>query len=607
MIPAGFAQSYPTLLRQILWSRGFRDEVAVEKYLKPSLSDIPKPFDTLLDLEIALEHLLKAREKQALVVIFGDYDVDGTTSSAVLIKSMRDMGWLVESYIPHRVNEGYGVTKVAAEKMLERYPRAAVVVTCDCGIASFEGIATLKSRGLSVIVTDHHEVPRERVSADAVINPKQLLCRYPEKKLAGVGVAFLLVMALRRAVNANDYSLSQFLDLVAIGTVCDVADLSGLNRIFVKWGLKRLRTTSHLGLQILLRQQGLADGEIGVRDLGFMIGPRLNASGRIGEPDLGLRFLLTSNESEALQLVSELETKNRERRSLQDLQVDWGMTEGKKSLLERPESRSLVLMNPQFHLGIVGLIAGRLCQEFQRPICALTEMTDEHALADYFEMADTQKKSLWKGSLRAPVGIHLADTLQEIQRRKPGILVSGGGHAAAAGVTVRDADRYVFAQLFEEIVAEAKVKKAELQYDAILAHPEIDPQVLRLLEPCGIGNPKPLLLMKSMHFSRLQVMKDIHMKLHGTLLGRPCSVLQFRSPWLKMLSKWSQEKNLELDLLVEPMENQFQGITRVEFELKEIVGLRIHGSTVEIKSATNAIGSSQGAREANDHSYSSPT
>ena len=270
-VPKDFQPDLSLNLRQFLWARGFRQSDEVQKFLFPKLNDIVHPESLLLDLDEAIKILLKAKEQNQKVLIFGDYDVDGTTSTALLFQTLRDWGWRVDWFIPHRIEEGYGISIEAVNKLKSVQPDFDVLISCDCGISSFEGIQALRDWNKKVIVTDHHECPPERVAAHAVLNPKQSACLYPEKNLAGVGVAFLLILGLRRAIGAKDYSLHSQLELVAIGSVCDLAELKGANRILVKAGLNRLRQTENHGLRALFQMAGVQTSSLKSRDLGFLI------------------------------------------------------------------------------------------------------------------------------------------------------------------------------------------------------------------------------------------------------------------------------------------------------------------------------------------------
>ncbi len=566
----GLCPDRPRLLRKILWNRGFRDTAEAEKFLQPRLQDIPLPHETLLDLREALQVLLAARESQDQIVVFGDYDVDGSTSTALLVRVLGELGFKVSYYIPHRVQEGYGLTAKSVAGLLKRYPQAKVVVTCDNGIGSFEGVTLLKQSGLKVIVTDHHEVPSDRVPADAVINPKQLQCRYPDKKLAGVGVAFLLLMGLRKALSASDYPLSRYLDLVAVGTVCDVAELTGVNRIITKFGLTRLKDSSSPGLRYLASRSP-AFPKMKARDLGFFVGPRLNASGRVGEPDWGAKTLLAQSETEALPLVEALEKENHKRRVMQEVQVKDAEAKAASALEVSPSRQSLVMSDSDYHLGIVGLVASKISEKFQRPSCVLTRIVDEHELA-----MNPLAQGLWKGSLRAPVGYHLARALDWIRERSPGLLVSGGGHAQAAGVAIEEKNLQLFDQLFETAISQQIVSEVGMSADADLTDADRLDEVIHLMEPFGAGNPAPLLQVRGMKVERSSVMKEIHLKFWGQSLGRKWAVLQFQSPWVNMMADWVRE-GLEIDMLVELQENEWNGRRDIELLLKELVAVKVNG------------------------------
>ena len=503
-------------------------------------------------------------------MVFGDYDVDGSTSTALLVRVLSELGFDVQFYIPHRIQEGYGLTKKAVAGLLGRFPQAKLVITCDNGVASFEGVSLLKQAGLRVIVTDHHEVPAERVVADAVINPKQALCKYPDKKLAGVGVAFLLLMGLRKALSASDYPLSRYLDLVAVGTVCDVAELRGVNRIFVKAGLARLKDSSLPGLRYLAARCPQFP-KLKSRDLGFFIGPRLNATGRVGAPDWGARTLLAQSEVEAIPLVEGLEVENQKRRALQDAQVKDADLRATKSLTSKPDRQSLVLAHSEYHLGIVGLVASKVSERYQRPSCILTRIVDEHELA-----MNPLAEGLWKGSLRAPVGYHLAKALDWIREKSPGLLVSGGGHAQAAGVAIEEKNLSLFDELFELAISKQIISEVEVSADADLSEADGLDEVLSLMEPFGAGNPAPLLRVSSMKVDRSMIMKEVHLKFWGQALGRKWAVLQFQSPWVNMMADWVRE-GLEIDMLVELQENEWNGRRDIELLLKELLAVKVNG------------------------------
>lgn len=588
MRPPDFFPELSVFLRDLLWKRGFQTKEAVRDFLNPNLSQVPSPVGRLLDLEPAIKILLKARDQKESVTIFGDYDVDGSTSAALLTSALGCLGWTVQTYIPHRVEEGYGLTTKAVDRLLQKFPETRVVVTCDCGVSSFAGVQALKDRGIKVIVTDHHEVPVERVAADAIINPKQKNCAYPEKNLAGVGVAFLLLMGIRRALERPDFSLRPYLDLVAVGTICDCAPLLGANRALVRAGLDLLQTPERPGLAAILRFARFDQRELRAKDVGFLIGPRLNASGRVGPPDLGFKTLMAPDRQRADELAKELESFNTKRRSMQEAQTEVALQMAEQSSKEF--KHGLMIASPEFHLGIVGLMASRVSERWRLPTAVLTRVDDEHFLADY-----PGATGIWKGSLRAPAGFHLAQVLQRIQDECPGILLSFGGHAQAAGVTLKEESVQDFKQEFNKAIIELGQMAGETSYDVILEDPQEVAEALPLLEPLGQGNPPPFVLIRDFKLKRVQIMKEEHLKLWGEVKGRDFSVLHFRSPWVSLGREWEKgfgERSLSsgifLSLIGEPQENEWNGRCTLEFQLRELLNWKTNGETYGIKSVSGA-------------------
>ncbi len=587
-IPSSFARGYSPVLRKLLWTRGYQAEEAVDAFLNPSLSQLPTPIDSLLDHREAIQILLKARERKDRVVVYGDYDVDGTTSTALLVSILKEWGWNIGYFIPHRIREGYGVTAAGVESMLSREADCKVVITCDCGIASHEGIAILKNKGIGVVVTDHHEVPATRVSADAVLNPKQLDCNYPFKKLAGVGVAFLLIVGLRRALELRDYALAPWLDLVAIGTVCDCAELVGANRALVSLGLDRVRTSSRLGIQALLNQVNLKNSrKMKSQDLGFLIGPRLNAAGRVGEPDLGIRTLLADTPGEAAFLVGQLEEQNSLRRRMQDEQVARAIAMAEEAFRKAPTQKGVIVSDSSFHLGVVGLVASKLVERFERPACVLAKLDDEHELANL--TGGVSANTLWKGSLRAPGGYHLAAALEKLKELNPSLLKSAGGHALAAGVAMEDSSQAEFRHLFELAMseqAESKVSVSgveELEWDHF--EPAMLLEALDAFEPFGIGNPPFMCRVNSFSIERVQRMKEIHVKLWGKprrSSGAAFSVLQFKTPYVTLWQSLERGGVADIDFLAEVAENEWNGKRSLELRLKQLLQVRVDGQVKQI-------------------------
>jgi len=591
-MPSDFLPAWPPIIRQLLWMRGFRDSAEAERYLEPRLTDLPFPNSKMKDLDMALRTLMEARERRHPVIIFGDFDVDGATSTSLLFQSLRDLGWDCSYFVPHRISEGYGITKKAAERLLQDYPKVKLIVSCDCGVSSHEGIEFLRSKSRKVIVTDHHEVPSKRVNADAVLNPKQPDCFYPDKKLAGVGVAFLLVMALRRAIEARDYSLRPLLDLVALGTVCDLAELSGANRILVKSGLEVLNQFNRPGLRGIRKVAEIQSKKLKAKDLGFLLGPRLNAVGRVGDPRLGIDCLLSSSDHEAESLAEKLEAHNNRRRQMQETQTELALELAEESIRDLPTRAALVVKHADFHLGIVGLIASRIAEKFKRPACVLTDLNDEHALVNFGVLEPRDRPLIWKGSLRAPKPYHLAKALSRTNDLMGSRLLSFGGHAQAAGVSIREEDLKVFEGAFLGAVAAQKTMNLSEDYELELNSLEGLDEMLELLEPIGQANPAPRFLLRGFQLREVRIMKELHLKLLGSFKGRNWSVLQFRSPWVTMMSNLDLQSGgaIELNIVAELYENVWNSRTSLEFELKDIQGMEEDGRSIyEFKKSANEI------------------
>lgn len=589
----------PPLVLELLRTRGLRDEQLLDDYLFPSLSKFPQPHTSLLDLDEALKILISARDLKKKLVVFGDYDVDGATSTSLLFDAFEQLGFEVGFFVPHRMKEGYGLSAKACERLLAQQPDARVIVTCDCGVSSFEGVEYLKSKGLQVIITDHHEAPAKRVRADAVLNPKQAKCQYPDKKLAGVGVAFLLILGLRRALNKPEFSVTQFLDLVALGTVCDLAPLEGANRILVKAGLQRLKATSRVGLQALAQVAGLDLDSLRAQDLGFRLGPRLNAVGRVGDPKTGVELLLSRDLQTAMPLAEHLQEMNEKRRSWQKEQTDEALITAKNLFEANPKRSSLCIFNSNFHLGLVGLVASRLNEVYQRPSCVLTDLTDEHALADLD--LSLQSEEIIKGSLRAPAGYHLAEILSEIQRQTD-IFVSFGGHAQAAGVSMRAKHFELFSEMFEKLCSQRQSLENPYFYDLEVKNWDGVEHLIDWLEPMGQANPAPRFLIRGIQVNEHRVMKEEHIKLFGRHNGKFWSLLQFRSPYVTLLQSLKRGQ-FSVDIIGELTENCWRGEKKLEFQIKELIELKAGGETYDVRSiSTNEVGSTSGARKASSSS-----
>ncbi len=429
----------PPLLARLYASRG----VQRQEELKTRLAEM-LPYTSLLHCEAAGARLADAIQRGERMLVVADYDADGATACAVAVTGLTAMGGQVEYLVPNRFEYGYGLTPEIVRLAAERRPH--LLITVDNGIAAHAGVATARSLGMEVLITDHH-LPAQtgELPEGLIVNPNQPGCPFPSKNLAGVGVMFYVLVALRAELRRRGWfarhgpepNLAELLDLVALGTVADVVRLDANNRLLVEQGLKRVRAgQARAGILALFRAVGRDPTRASVYDLGFVLGPRLNAAGRLADMSLGIACLLARDLNQALPLARELDRLNRERR-----EIEADMQETAFTLLEEipiEDGYSLVLYDPGWHQGVVGLLASRLKDRHHRPTIVFADGGD----------------GLVKGSGRSIAGLHLRDALDLVDKRYPGLLLKFGGHAAAAGLTLRRDDLPLFAQAFEAVARE---------------------------------------------------------------------------------------------------------------------------------------------------------
>ena len=474
------------LLAQCLVNRGLNDPVAMEAFLEPRLKNLADPF-LLPHMAAAVERLLRAHREGEPLVVYGDYDVDGVTSTTLMLEVLRRLGWSVEAYLPHRMDEGYGLTRDGAENCLKKYP-VRLLLAVDCGSTAVETIAWLRERGVEVIVLDHHQVSNPAPVAIALVNPQLALpgqdpaVAAPSARtfteLCSVGIAFKLAHALLKRgretglPGAAELDLKTLLDLVALGTIADLVPLTGENRIFVTAGLSRLSTTQRPGLVALKKVAGTAE-QVSAVDVGFQLGPRLNASGRMETAEESLRLLLAETLAAAQPLAEKLDARNRERQK-----IERGMADEVAGLVRskfNPET-DFVIVEGQllWHIGVVGIVASRVLSEFYRPTIILGGDAGE-----------------WRGSGRSIAGFDLAAAL----RACDDLLIKHGGHAMAAGLTISPDKIDAFRQRLNDF-ARRQLKPEDLQ-PPLRLDAEVPLRDLTLdfieeldqLKPTGQGNP----------------------------------------------------------------------------------------------------------------------
>ena len=406
-------------MAEILARRGVQSEKELDLKLKYLLAP------TMKGLQRAIDLVNDAIDQQLKIVIVGDYDADGATSTALMILALREMGANVEYLVPDRFKYGYGLTPKIADLAFERF-QPDLLITVDNGISSHAGVKQAQSYGVKVIITDHHLTTKEIPDAEAVVNPNQLGCDFPSKALAGVGVAFYLLANLssqRTQAGKSSAKMAQYLDLVALGTYADVASLDYNNRILVDAGVKRIQQNQcRAGISALLDIAGRDPMSLKASDLGFVLGPRINAAGRMETMDIGIECLLANDMQTAYTFARQLNDLNLERRQVESQMKQEALAEMQSLHLDEDNlPAALVMFDEQWHQGVIGIVAGRLKEQFHRPSIVFAADQDGIHI---------------KGSARSIEGIHIRDAIEQVAEQYPHLVSHFGGHAAAAGLTL---------------------------------------------------------------------------------------------------------------------------------------------------------------------------
>ena len=459
---------------RLLASRGFAVTDDAKTYLRPRLEQLSDP-TLLMDLDCAVERLTRAVRGGETILVHGDYDVDGICSTTLMVRTLSALGGKPLAFIPRRLEDGYDLS--SAGVAAARSAGATVVLTCDCGTSAHAPIAELQANGIDVIVTDHHLPGGELPPAIAVLNPKRAGCPSPDKDLAAVGVAFKLALALTRALGGSENAVYRMLDLVALATVADVAPLRGENRVLVRYGLRLLNNEPRLGVRALAQAAGLERKPLTAGRIGYILAPRLNAAGRLGHALRGVELLMATTEHEANTIARELEELNAKRQDL-----DRATLERARYLVEALDlsnTYGIVLAERGWHPGVIGIVASRIVEEFGRPTMLIALDGDEG-----------------KGSGRSISAFDLHAGLSECKD----LFLRFGGHRSAAGVTIATSRVAEFAERFNAVAAGRLTEDdlvPELRVDLEVTLDQVGDELetlLRHLEPCGIGNPSPVLV-----------------------------------------------------------------------------------------------------------------
>ena len=546
--PEGRAQleraGIPSLLACVLSARGVTEPEQAWKLLTPGEEPLLDPM-LLKDMDRAVLRVGRALKTGELMAVYGDYDVDGITSTCLLTDCLTRLGGRVRSYIPDRLEEGYGLNEEAVLHLAQQ--GVTLIITVDCGITAAREVEFARELGIDVVITDHHECKQAIPEAAAVVDPHRPDCPYPFKGLAGVGVALKLAMAAAGPDRAG-LVFREYADLAAVGTVADVMPMTGENRTIVQTGLAALAHPRRVGLAQLMEEAGLGDKPVTSVSIGYTLAPRINAAGRMGQADLAAELLLTRDPSRAAALAQELCALNRERQTI-ECEI---FQECVQRLERRPQSGIILLADEHWHQGVVGIVASRLTEKYSCP--AFMVCLDQ---------------GIGKGSCRSWGGVNLFHLLTQCQD----LLEGFGGHAMAAGFTVREENIPALERRLRQLVLEERAGEelpSLLEIDAAVLPQELTVEAveaLDALEPCGAGNPRPVLVLTGAHvISAAQVGRGRHLKLRLEGRGVPLDAIFFSVDG----SELGLTPGCRVDVAFYPQINDFRGVRSVQLQVVDL-------------------------------------
>ncbi|RQD62541.1 single-stranded-DNA-specific exonuclease RecJ [Desulfonatronovibrio magnus] len=536
----------------LLHQRGMTTYDDMHFFLSPGLRYLP-PLHEWPCLEEAARILAASIENKEKIAVWGDYDVDGITSVALIKDFFNQRGYEITPILPHRMEDGYGLNMHEMESLAKEGVKT--LITVDCGISNLKEVSKARELGIKVILTDHHQPGQELPPANAIINPKiSGPCPHPE--LAGVGTAFFLMAALNRILPGDQLDIRNFLDLVALGTIADLVHLDRTNRILVKNGLLLLDKHERPGIKALKEVSGInGNSNIGAGEVGFALGPRINAAGRLDDPAIALELLLTSDHDLALKLAHRLNKLNEQRKKTEQIILE----QAREMALKMMDYNSFVLYHPEWHPGVVGIVASRIVDEFHKPCFVLTQD------GDYL-----------KGSGRSIEKCNLYESLCAVSH----VLEKYGGHSQAAGLSIAPDNLEEFRQLFDEQVVKALGPgpvSREIMLDAALNLDEINPELiseLELLQPLGPGNPRPVFLSPELTvLDQTLFGNDKHIRFH---LKDENSEVALRAQFWRKGDTWGQKsiKGKKVVVAYTPAINHYRGVTSIRLNIREILSVK---------------------------------
>ncbi len=539
----------PPIIAKILLRRGIDSFEAAKTFFRPSLQRLYDPF-LMKDMDKATERLRQAVLSDEKILIYGDYDVDGITAISFLYLILKELGVKVSYYIPDRLSEGYGLSEKGIRKAADE--GISLIVTVDCGVTGHREIELARSLGIDVVVSDHHEPSPMLPDAVAVIDPKRADCPYPFKELAGVGVAYKLAQGLLNRMDIDESILENYLEFVAIGTSADIVPLVDENRIFVKAGLDRLNNTENIGLQALLNAAGLQYRQIGTGQIVFIIAPRINAVGRMGDAERAVRLMTTDDPGEAHAIAAVLEQENRHRKSVDEETFNEALTQAEEQF-DKDSSRTLVLYKEGWHPGVIGIVASRVVERYYRPTILISV-----------------EDGIGKGSARSIEGFDLYSALKECED----LLIGFGGHKYAAGLSIEAEKIETFRERFEAIARRKLTEERlipKLNIESELQLDEIDSKFLKLLKlfaPYGPRNMRPVFVSYNLQVvGSPSIVGGNHLKFKIRQNGTVFDVIGFGMGDL-YYRLTPGENSLDLAFVIE--ENEYMGRKTIQLRAKDL-------------------------------------
>lgn len=533
---------------KILLNRGIDDLKKANIFLNPDINQLHDPF-LLKDMDKAVQRIQTAINNGESIWIYGDYDVDGVSSTSIMVKYFQSIEYPVSYYIPDRMEEGYGINKEAIEKICRE--GGNLIITVDCGITSVEEVKYASELGLDMIITDHHECHGKLPEAYAVVNPKREDCQYPFDMICGCGVALKLIQAMTPPEIFNE-SIYHYIDIVAIATVADVVPLIDENRVFVKNGLEYMLDTCNVGIQALLEVCGLKQKKLNAGHIGFVLGPRINAAGRIGTADIAVKLLTSTDYSQAKELALFLDTENRNRQQI-EIEIYNEVIRMIEGDSRYQKQKVLVLYGEGWHHGVIGIVASRIVEKYYKPTVILAIEGQEA-----------------KGSARSIPGFNIFEAMNCCRE----IFTKFGGHEQAAGLSLKTEDIEIFREKINSIADKMLTDEdfiPNINCDGILEPREIDDLLIReleILEPYGLGNPSPKFIYRNANPVEVRAVgsegKHLKMKIEGE--GKTTDTIGFNLGEYADLIR-PEDK---VDIVFTPEYNNFNGVTKIQFNLKDL-------------------------------------